>query len=219
MKEFLWRLLVASNLILTATAHAAGLALPDAGSILQQVQPVPAPTFSPNSPSLMFDKSKGGTRLLSSQTFVLRGISITHNTIFDTPTLSALVADALGKKLNLSQLTDLAARITDYYRSHGYPLARTIIPAQTIEAGVLRLQVIEPRYGKITLTNQSQVRDPLLSATLANLKSGGFVEESELDRTLLLLSDIPGIIVVPSLKRGSENGTSDLLLNTSSGPG
>ena len=187
---------------------------------MQQVQPLPAPTFAPNSPWLLFDKfGDKETRLLSSETFLLRGISITHNTIFDTATLSALVADAKGKTLALSQLAELASRITDYYRSHGYPLARTIIPAQTIEAGVLRLQVIEPRYGKITLTNQSQVRDPLLNATLANLKSGGFVEESELDRTLLLLSDIPGIIVVPSLKRGSENGTSDLLVNTSSGPG
>jgi len=218
-KKFLKGLLVVSNLILTTMAQAAGQVLPDAGTILQQVQPLPAPAFAPNSPWLLFDKSGGKeTRLLSSETFLLRGINITNNTIFDTATLAALVADAQGKTLALSQLAELASRITDYYRSHGYPLARTIIPAQTIEAGVLRLQVIEPRYGKITLTNQSQVRDPLLNATLANLKSGGFVEESELDRTLLLLSDIPGIIVVPSLKRGTENGTSDLLVNTRSGP-
>lgn len=220
IKEFLWRLLIASNLIFAAMAYAAGPVLPNAGSILQQVQPLPAPIFAPNSPWLLFDKfGDKETRLLSSETFLLRGISITHNTIFDTATLSALVADAKGKTLALSQLAELASRITDYYRSHGYPLTRTIIPAQTIEAGVLRFQVIEPRYGKLTLTNRSQVRDPLLNATLGNLKSGGFVEESELDRTLLLLSDIPGIIVVPSLKRGSENGTSDLLVNTSSGPG
>jgi hemolysin activation/secretion protein len=168
----------------------------------------------------LFDKSGNKeTRLLSSETFLLRGINITHNTIFDTATLSTLVADALGKTLALSQLNELASRITDYYRSHGYPLARTIIPPQTIEAGVLRLQVIEPRYGKITLDNQSQVQDPLLKATLSALKIGSFVEESELDHALLLLSDIPGIIVVPNLKRGSENGTSDLLVNTSSGPG
>ncbi len=219
MKEFLVALLIASNLITTATAQAAGTGFPDAGAILQQVQPSPAPTFPPNSPWLLFDKSDDKEkRLLSSETFLLRGINITHNTIFDTATLSALVADALGKNQSLSQLSDLAARITGYYRSHGYPLARTIIPAQTIEAGVLRLQVIEPRYGHITLDNQSRIRDPLLSATLGALKSGGFVEESTLDRSLLLLSDLPGIIVVPSLKRGSENGTSDLLVNTRSGP-
>ena len=220
MNGFLWGLLIASNFIFAAMARAAGTGLPNAGSILQQVQPLPAPTFSPNSPWLLFDKfGDKEKRLLSSETFLLRGITITNNTIFDTPTLSALVADAQGKTLALSQLAELAARITDYYRSHGYPLARTIIPPQTIEAGVLSFQVIEPRYGKITLDNQSQIRDPLLNATLSALKSGSFVEEFELDRTLLLLSDIPGIVVVPSLMRGSENGTSDLVVKTTSGPG
>lgn len=218
MKKFLLRLVMTSNVIV-ATAHAAAPGQPDVGSILQQVQPPSAPTFTPNSPWLMFDKSDDKEkRLLSNETFFLRDIQITHNTIFDTATLTALVADALGAELNLSQLSELAARLTDYYRSHGYPLARTIIPAQTIEAGVVRLQVIEPRYGQITLENQSQIRDPLLNATLGALKSGGFVEESALDRSLLLLSDLPGIIVVPSLKRGSENGTSDLVVNTRSGP-
>jgi len=218
MKEFFGGWLLASNLIISS-ALAAGPGVPEVGTLLQQVQPSPTPAFAPNSPWLMFDKSDDKEkRLPSNETFLLRGVHITHNTIFDTATLSALVADATGKNLNLSQLTELAARITDYYRSHGYPLARTIIPAQTIEAGVLRLQVIEPRYGKITLDNQSQVHDPLLRATLSALKSGSFVEESALDRTLLLLSDIPGIIVVPSLKRGSENGTSDLVVNTRSGP-
>jgi hemolysin activation/secretion protein len=218
MKNFLFRLVMTSSVIVTA-AHAAAPGQPNAGSILRQVQPLSAPTFTPNSPWLMFDKSDDKEkRLLSNETFLLRGIQITHNTIFDTATLTALVADALGAELNLSQLSALAARLTDYYRSRGYPLARTIIPAQTIEAGVVRLQVIEPRYGQITLENQSQIRDPLLNATLGALKRGGFVEESALDRSLLLLSDLPGIVVVPSLKRGAENGTSDLVVNTRSGP-
>lgn len=202
-----------------ATTQAAELGIPDVGSILQQVQPLKTPTFTPSSPWLMFNNSSDQeSRLLSNETFLLRGINVTNNTIVDTATLSALVADAKGKNLSLSQLTDLASRITDYYRSRGYPLARTIIPAQTIENGVVRLQVIEPRYGKISLENKSDVREPLLNATLSTLKVGGFVEETALDRTLLLLSDIPGIIVIPSLKRGSVNGTSDLLVSTASGP-
>jgi hemolysin activation/secretion protein len=213
MKKFLLVLLVAM------TAHAAGPSRPDAGSILQSAQPPAARTLSPDSPGFILDKAGDEkAKQFSNETFVLGGIRITNNTLFDTATLSALVADAQGKSLTLSDLTELAARITDYYRSHGYPLARTIIPAQTIEAGVIRFQVIEPRYGKITLENKSKVRDPLLNATLSALQSGSFVEESGLDRTLLMLSDIPGIIVAPNLKSGAVNGTSDLVVSTRSGP-
>ena len=209
---------MASNFLVT-TVYAAGLGLPDVGAILQQVQPQLLPAFSSNGPRLMIEKSDGKTsRLLSNETLLLQKIRISNNTIFETPTLLALVEDAQGEKQTLSQLVKLASRITDFYRSHGYPLARTIIPAQTIEEGVVLFQVIEPRYGKITLDNRSEIRDSLLHATLASVKVGQFIEESALDHALLLLSDIAGVVVNPALKPGSENGTSDLLISTTSGP-
>ena len=218
-KEFPWGLLMACNLLFPRPVLAAGVGLPDAGTILHQAQPLAAPTFSPNRPWLLSIQAEGKTsKLLSSETFLLRGIRVTNNTIFDTETLTALVADAQGKNLALSQLVDLASRITNYYQTHGYPLVLTIIPAQTIVDGVVRLKVIEPRYGKISINNQSRIRSYLLNATLAKLQSGHFVEESELDHSLLLLSDMPGINVVPNLKSGAENSTSDLEVNTSSGP-
>jgi hemolysin activation/secretion protein len=217
MIKILLRLLVTSNFI--ATAHAAVLGLPDTGTILQQVQPVESPAFSVGGPRLMIEKSDGKTgRLLSSETFPLEKIKISSNSIFETKTLLALVEDAQGHNTSLSELTKLAMRITDFYRGHGYPLARTIIPAQTIENGVVELQVIEPRYGKISLDNKSRVRDSLLQATISKVKPGQFVEEFTLDNALLLLSDVAGITVIPALKSGSENGTSDLLISTTSGP-
>jgi hemolysin activation/secretion protein len=107
MKEFLVGLFVATSV------HAAAPLLPNTGSILQRVQPQTAPSLPPNSPGLMPDEDKGKAKQFSNETFVLGGIRITNNTLFDTATLSALVADAQGKSLTLSDLTELAARITD----------------------------------------------------------------------------------------------------------
>jgi hemolysin activation/secretion protein len=129
-----------------------------------------------------------------------------------------LAAEAEGESLNLAQLGELAARITSYYRSHGYPLARAIIPAQTIAAGVVRIEVIEASYGKISLGKNNRVKDTLLQATHAPLQSGEVIGQSGLDRALLMLSDIPGIVVEATLKPGQVVGTSDLLVNTTPGP-
>jgi hemolysin activation/secretion protein len=129
-----------------------------------------------------------------------------------------LAAEAEGESLNLAQLGELAARITSYYRSHGYPLARAIIPAQTIAAGVVRIEVIEARYGKISVGKNSRVKDTLLQATLAPLQSGQVIGQSGLDRALLLVSDIPGVVVGATLKPGQVVGTSDLLVSTTPGP-
>ncbi len=197
--------------------HAQAPAPPGAGSILQQVRPVTPPTPSPSGTGLTIER-QDGAGLPPSAPFLVKTLQIAGNTLFDTATLHALVADAEGKSLTLFQLDELAARITDYYRSHGYPLARAIIPAQTIQSGIVRMDIVEARYGKISLDNSSRVNDPLLQATISPLQSGQAIGQTELDHALLLLSDIPGVVVAATLKPGEAVGTSDLLVNTTPGP-
>jgi hemolysin activation/secretion protein len=132
--------------------------------------------------------------------------------------LHALVADAEGQNLTLAQLNKVASRITDYYHAHGFQLVRAIIPAQTIDKGVVHFQIVLADYGKISLDNQSRVKDSLLKATLAPLQSGQVIGQVELDHSLLLLSDIPSVTVTAVLKPGEAVGSSDLLVNASPGP-
>jgi hemolysin activation/secretion protein len=129
-----------------------------------------------------------------------------------------LIADAEGKSLNLAELSAVADRITEYYHSHHYPLARAILPAQTIKDGVVVIQVLEAKYGKVTLHNQSHVTDSLLQSTLSPLKVGEVIEQTEMDHVLLLLSDVPKIEVHALIKPGETVGTSDLDVTTLAGP-
>ena len=108
----------------------------------------------------------------------------------------------------------MIARITDYYHSHDYPLARALIPAQTIQDGVVNIDIIEARYGQISLNNSSRVNDPLLQATLASLQNGQTIGQTRLDNALLLLSDIPGVTVAATLLPGASGGSSDLQVQT-----
>lgn len=190
---------------------------PDAGTILQQIKPS-MPSAPPTGQPRLNIEPQGGAMLPPSAPFEVKTIRISGNTLFDTATLHALVADGEGKQLTLTQLDELAARITGYYHSHGYPLARAIIPAQTIRDGVLNIEVIEARYGKIKLDNSSRVYDPLLQDTLALLQSGQAISQQEMDQVLLLASDIPGVSVNAILKPGEAIGTSDLQVETSSTP-
>jgi hemolysin activation/secretion protein len=212
MKPFLAALLVA----LPALA-AAQIVVPGAGNILQQMAPLTPPALSPSGTGLTIERADGA-KLPPSAPFLVQTIQITGNTLFDTAALHALVADAQGQSLTLTQLGELAARITSYYQNKGYPLARAIIPAQTIAAGVVRIEVIEASYGKISLDNSSRVKDALLQATLATLQSGQVIGQTGLDHALLLVSDIPGVVAGATLKPGEVVGTSDLLVSTTPGP-
>jgi hemolysin activation/secretion protein len=204
---------LAALLVVLAPLAAVGAeSVPGAGSILQQIQPVNPPAPSSNGTGLTIAQD-GRANLPASAPFLVNSIELSGNSRFDTPTLRALVAEAEGKELTLSQLGQIAARITDYYHSHGYSLARAVIPAQSIQAGVVRIQIIEARYGKIALVNHSGVRDSLLQSTLSPLHAGQAVGQRPLDHTLLLLADVPGVSIVATLRPGEQVGTSDLLVD------
>jgi hemolysin activation/secretion protein len=190
---------------------------PSAGLILQQVQPVAPPSPAPNGAGLLMKRKDAG-RPSPSAPFLTTKFQIIGNTLFDTQILHALVADAEGKQLILSQLDELATRITKYYNDHNYPLARAIIPAQTIQSGVVRIEVIEARYGMVSLDNKSQVKDSLVAAIVSQLQSGQAIGQRDLDHTLTLLSEIPGVVLSATLNPGEKVGTSDLIINTAAGP-
>lgn len=197
-------------------AQAAGPVIPDAGSLLQQVQPSLPPTPATNGVDLDI-QPQGAARLPDSAPFPVNSLQITGNRLFDTATLHGLVSATEGTSITLSQLGDLAARITDYYHTQGYPLARAFIPAQTIKAGVVRIEVMEARYGRVGVNNSSRVNEPLLTATLSSLQGGQPIDQAGLEHALLLLSDIPGVESNATLKPGAVIGTSDLLVGTSPG--
>lgn len=198
-------------------AQAADTAAPDAGSILQQIQPAAPLSPAPAGTGLTIER-ESTLGLPPGIPFEVKAIRISGNTLFDTPTLHALIADAEGKSLTLAQLGELAARLTAYYRDHGYQLARAIIPAQTIRDGMVLIEILEARYGKISLDNHSRIDDPLLLDTLSSLQSSQIITQADLDRALLLLSDVPGATFSATLKPGEAAGTSDLLVEALPGP-
>ncbi|WP_292433332.1 ShlB/FhaC/HecB family hemolysin secretion/activation protein [Methylobacter sp.] len=208
---------MASLLALAPLAVQAEPVAPNSGSMLQQIKPVTPPPPSPTGTGLTIQGSSAG-KLPESAPFAVKSIQITGNAMIDVQTLHTLVADTEGQSITLPQLGELADRITAYYYDHGYPLARAYIPAQTIQSGIVRIEVMEAKYGQIQLDNRSGVDDALLNDALATLHSGLTIGQSGLDHALLLLSDIPGVTATSTLKPGAAVGTSDLVVDASAAP-
>jgi hemolysin activation/secretion protein len=196
--------------------HAAGQAATDAGALLRQLHPVAAPAPTPPGPRVRIEQ-EGGANVPASAPFQIKAVRLSGNTLFATTQLHSLVAEAEGKSQTLPQLEVLVARITDYYHAHGYMLSRAYIPAQVIRDGAVAIVILEARYGQTSVLNRSKVSDSLLQATLSPLHSGRFVEQEEMDRTMLLLSDIPGIVASATLKPGASVGTSDFVVDAAPG--
>ena len=189
---------------------------PNSGQILQETQPPNTPV--PSSNLNLNIQRPGRNRATSTETFLVKEIQITGNTVLPTSMLHALVAPEEGKNLSLDDLDALADRISEAYHAHGYPLDTAYVPAQTLQNGVVHIAVVEARYGQVTLQNQSAVADHVLNATLSPLQSGQPITDYTLERSLLLLTDIPGALVNSVVRPGADVGTSDLLVDVTSAP-
>lgn len=205
--------LAASLLSLSVSAATA----PDAGQVQQGLdqQPLqlsPRQSLPINLPDTPADPSaEAGPRLQ------VNGFTLEGNSALGSEELLGLLADLPGKELSVGQLQAAANRITRRYREQGYPLARAYLPAQEIDGGVVKIAVLEGRYGEVRVDNPVGLGGSAL-APLAALKAGDAVQGHPLERSLLLLQDTPGVEVKSTLRPGASTGTTDLLVGLQKSP-
>ncbi|OXI31293.1 hypothetical protein CFB89_17640 [Burkholderia sp. AU16741] len=149
---------------------------------------------------------------------VVRAFVIEGNTAIPTARLETLLADLVGRELGFGELQQAANRITTRYRERGYVLARAYLPRQDVDDGVVRIAVVEGRYGKIELHNRTRVFDRALRQPLAALHPGDVAQGASLERSLMLLDDMAGVDAKGTLRAGAEPGTTDLVIDAERGP-
>ena len=89
-------------------------------------------------------------------------------------------------------------------------MARALIPEQVIEEGVIQVFVLEAVWGDIQVFNSSEVLDRVIERVVLELQPGQQVQQQQLDKVSLMLSDIPGVDPRFTLKPGQVTGATDL---------
>lgn len=212
-----------AGLAMALCADALRAQIPDAGHAIRDLQSVlPAMPSGHTAPEVQLPEPQppaavSGVAAAGPAVRVLE-FHVEGNHAVDAATLQAVLADLTGAALTFPDLRAAADRITAYYHDQGYVLARAYLPPQAIDAGIVRIAVLEGRYGEIDLRNRARVRDAVLEQALSALRPGQAVQAGELERALLLLSDLPGVAVKGTLQPGAETGTTSLLVDAEAGP-
>ena len=202
--------------LLALSVHAATQPPVDAGLLQQNLDKAPLQLpgkqrLNLTLPDTPADEARSGGPTLQVADFILEGVSV------DSLQLLALLDDLKNRRLTFGELQAGANRITRWYREQGYPLARAYIPAQEIDAGVLRIAVLEGRFGQVQISNRAGLRGGA-RAPLAALQPGDTVRAATLERSLLLMQDTPGVAVSSTLRPGSHTGETDLLVDVQRAP-
>ena len=184
------------------------------------IQQVPqAPVQEKSAPNLPIEQREAPAKPVAPGIrFVVNQLHVTGQTRFSEAELVAATGFKPGSELDLADLRAFASQITAFYNLAGYFVAQAYLPPQEIKGGVVTIAVIEGRYGKISLQNQTNVSDRVFERVLDGLNEGDPVVIDPLERRLLLISDIPGVAVKSTLSPGAAVGTSDLTVDTTLEP-
>jgi hemolysin activation/secretion protein len=208
---------LAQACILYGASWAACAQVPDAGRMLRESAPPPPPAPAPR---VTLPLPQAATPAPAPDgkeqpSFVLTSVQFNGNTVFSRETLQQLVVDKLNQPVTFADLQLLAARITEHYRQSDYVLSRAAVPVQDVSGGKVEFSILEGRMGQVRIERIDDVpiADRVIEGVTAVLPKGRPLTQRQLERAVLMLSDIPGMVAQASLEGGDEAGTYDLVID------
>ena len=128
--------------------------------------------------------------------------------------VQALVDAKLAERpegFTVGRLQEVADQVTNYYRERGLILAQAFVPQQTIEAGVVRIRVLEGTLGRVIAEGNKIYKEKILQAPFAGLIGEPVTKES-MESALLALTDYPGVSLFGVFQPGQQVGTADMVV-------
>lgn len=132
------------------------------------------------------------------------------NTLLSSEQLESALADIKGQELTFEQLKGAADRLTDLYRKEGYFTVRAAVPAQDIQGGTVRFQIIESKLGKVTIAGNERYSTEFLRWFVEPIEKMEIPDQKLVHRQILLLNEFPELQASTVVNPGEEPGTVDL---------
>ena len=169
---------------------------------------------APEGPSVAPRVEEAPGKPPATEPFTLSGVIIEGATVFAPADLTNTYEGYLLKRVGDPEIAAILKAISQRYQEAGYFLSRALVPAQDFVNGIIRIRVVEGYVAKFTVAGDyphTELLDryarPMLTERPARL---GTVE-----RTLLLMSDLPGLTLEPTLKPvREESGEYALTIDT-----
>ena len=140
-------------------------------------------------------------------TFVYRDLRIEGASALDPVALASAWPHREGETASVADVFAFAAAVTRAYRAAGYFLSQAVVPAQTIEDGIVSIRVIEGHVEAVVVRGEAPagVRDRIrrLAAPVVAERPATL---SGTEGVLLRAQDLPGVAVRGTLSPGETPG-------------
>jgi hemolysin activation/secretion protein len=198
--------------IASASSYAQSVTIPGSasGERVKPARPLSVIDTNPNTKIVVpqQDQSAAAPQGAKEINFVLKNVVVSGSTAFSEEKLKTLYQPYLGKNITLDIVWVIADKITALYREEGYFLSRAYVPAQEIDTGSIRINVIEGYVGSIeggTVPEDTALERSIIEALKKDITSQRPLKTKELEEFVLRMNDLPGRKYRTVLKASAPN--------------
>ncbi len=132
------------------------------------------------------------------------------NTLLPATDIEAAVYDFLGPGKTAADVERARAALEALYNSHGYPTVSAAIPRQSIADGVVVLQVVERKVGRLRVTGSKFSSLEAIRNGAPSVAEGSVPNVNNVQRDMVALNQQPARTVTPVLRAGRAPDTVDV---------
>lgn len=181
----------------------------DAGALIRESQ-----QQAPELPKLPEREAPPKPASDTGKRVVVKAFVVKGSTLYGPEVWQNLLRDMEGQELGFNGMQAAADRVSDYYRQHGYH-ATAYLPEQSLDNGIVLIQVVEGRFGSISLDlpeGDKRIPVSLVTAMLnKGQETGQVLNVDALEQDTLIANDIPGLSVKSVLTAGKNVGETDVV--------
>lgn len=141
----------------------------------------------------------------------LKDVIFTGVTVYSEADLNRMVGDIRQSKVSIADLYRLCDKITNRYRSDGYVVAQAFLPPQSIKDGVVKITIVEPYIDEV-IQDGDVPSYQMVNMVLQPWRNKKLLNVNDLEATLLLINDLPGIHVQSVLEPQTKEANTGALV-------
>ena len=142
--------------------------------------------------------------------FEIRAFELSGNSIFPAEKLQEAVKAFTGAGKTAADVEKARDAVEKLYHDAGYPAVLVNIPEQTIKNGIVKLQVIESRIGRVKISGNRYFTSDKMMRDLQSFNPGEMLYLPKVQQEIGRLNRNQDFKVEPVMTPGSEPGTIDV---------
>ncbi len=185
----------------------------------QRVPILPLPATPDFDLRLQTPEKAAVPRAIEELVFEIKGVKVSGNTLFSQDEVDSLFKSAIGPAVSLATLREAAEKLEARFREKGFFLTRVFVPPQQVKDGIFEVQVIEGYLSAVYVdgapTDALRQRIEAITGPLLNKRP---IDLATIERALLLINDLPGVIGTSLLRQGADLGASEIVVTVAQLP-